>query len=524
MSQAAPIASDSPVVDLRRPHPRFIERVPIHFARQHALLGVESERKSVVLVACADLKSRSVIDNLALTLGLETRPMVVDRDALQAAINAAYAAQDVDVGRLLVDLNGHGESHAEPLQFEGDLLDRQSRAPVIELVNMVLFEAIQRRASDVHVHPRVEDLLLRLRIDGVLMDYKIVPKHVQEEITSRIKVLGGMDIAEKRLPQDGRATVRIGSRTIDLRIASLPTAYGERVVVRILDKGARLYSLDELGMPAAMLPQFASLIGRAHGIFLMTGPTGSGKSTTLYAALQKIDYRALNVVTLEDPIEYDLPGISQTQINTRKGLTFAAGLRSLLRQDPDVIMVGEIRDQETARLAIQSALTGHLVLSTLHTNDSVGAVARMLDLGLEPYLVADALLGVGAQRLVRLVCPACATAQPLASEQRQALPFDRAVSEYRRGQGCDSCSGTGFRGRVALFELLVVDEAVRALIHQRAPASALRDCARRSGMRSLRAAGAALVASGRTTPDEVLRVTHADDGVSEERTDAGLRL
>ena len=408
-------------------------------------------------------------------------------------------------------------SQLESLAGREDLLDVSGRAPVIKLVNLILFEAVKGGASDVHIQPYESRLVVRFRIDGILFDAFDVPKPLQEEVVSRIKVIGKMNIAEKRLPQDGRATVQVGDRRIDLRIASLPGSHGERVVLRLLDKSARLYTLPEIGMDREVLVRFREAIRLEHGLVLVTGPTGSGKSTTLYGALQEINSRESNIVTLEDPIEYQIDGISQTQINTKKGLTFAAGLRSVLRQDPDVIMVGEIRDHETAVMAIQSALTGHLVFSTLHTNDAASAVTRLLDLGIEPYLVSSSLLAVMAQRLVRKVCSDCA-------EQRPATPAETAFlgigpnnregeapaepktagdcpnfSEPARkngtvplsaggllthGRGCSNCRETGYRGRVGVFELLMVDDPVRSKIQDRSNASEIRDVALTHGMRS----------------------------------------
>jgi len=341
----------------------------------------------------------------------------------------------------------------------------------------------------------------------VLFEFLRPPPHLGDEIVSRIKVMGAMDIAEKRLAQDGRATVRVGDRSIDLRIASLPTAFGERVVIRLLDKGARLYELSELGMPPDIRASFEELITRSHGIVLVTGPTGSGKTTTLYAALQRVDHGRLNVVTLEDPIEYHLPGISQTQVSSRKGMNFAGGLRSVLRQDPDVILVGEIRDQETARMAIQSSLTGHLVLSTLHTNDTAGAVARLLDLGVEPYLVADSLVAVLAQRLVRRLCPECRIPSSWTARDAAALGPTAETGTIWRAQGCPACGGTGYRDRQAVFELLVNAGAIPDLIHDRARARELRRAAREHGLRSLREEGIAAIRAGITSCEEVLRVT-----------------
>ena len=359
------------------------------------------------------------------------------------------------------------------MESRDDLLATDGQAPVVELVNLILLDAVKGAASDIHFQPYRENLIVRYRIDGVLFDAHTVPKALQDEVLSRIKVLGKMDIAEKRLPQDGRATVTVGDRVIDLRIASLPGSYGERVVLRLLDKSTRVYSLSEVGMDEGTQRRVRELIALEHGLILLTGPTGSGKTTTLYAALQEINTRDRNVLTLEDPIEYDIEGISQTQINVKKGLTFASGLRNVLRQDPDIIMVGEIRDHETAVMAIQSALTGHLVFSTLHTNDAASAVTRLLDLGIEPYLVSSSLLAVLAQRLVRKVCSKCAIEKELTTDERTQLDLEReepatAPLHYRIGSGCPACRNTGFRGRVAICELLRVDESIRRHIQSRA--------------------------------------------------------
>ncbi len=353
---------------------------------------------------------------------------------------------------------------------------------------------------------------MRLRIDGVLYDYVEPPQGLLDEIVSRIKVIGKMDIAEKRLAQDGRTTVSIGDRLVDLRISSLPTSHGERVVVRLLDKSARLYKLPELGMNERDLSRFRTLIRRTHGILLVTGPTGSGKSTTLYAALQELNCKELNILTLEDPIEYQLPGISQTQVSDKKGMTFATGLRTVLRQDPDVIMVGEIRDEATARMAVQSALTGHLVFSTLHTNDAAGTVTRLLDLGIEPYLVASSLLAVLAQRLVRTVCPACAETICLPPDpiRRLHVPWGDDALAVSHGRGCERCLQTGYYERSGVFELLVVDAAIRTLIQQRAEAAAIKQAAVAAGMATLRHDALLKLKAGRTTVEEVLRVTHED--------------
>ncbi|MCC7407062.1 MAG: type II secretion system ATPase GspE [Phycisphaeraceae bacterium] len=488
----------------------FVEKVPIAFARQHVLLGLASEngQMPVAVARWDDLESLEIV---ARWLNKPVVPVLVPAAAIQAAINAAYQHRGEQAQAMIarLDAKDMAEEIASLRQRE-DLLDVATRAPVIKLVNLILFEAVRQEASDVHVQPYEDRLIVRLRIDGMLFNAYELPKALQEEVLSRVKVMGGMNIAEKRLPQDGRATVAVGDRIIDLRIASLPGAFGERLVVRLLDKSSKLLSLQQLGMNAATLERFRNLITVEHGLILVTGPTGSGKTTTLYAALQEINSTARNVITLEDPIEYQLPGVSQTQINTKKGMTFASGLRSVLRQDPDIIMVGEVRDQETAAMAIQSALTGHLVFSTLHTNDAASAVTRLLDLGIEAYLAASSLVGVLAQRLVRRVCPSCGqTYTPLPHE------FDRLdlgissqkAAHLRQGKGCDRCRNTGYRGRVGVFELLSVDEAVRRCVQQRATAAEIQAAALEHGMQSMRDDGLAKILAGVTTAEEVLRVT-----------------
>lgn len=488
----------------------FVDRYPIAHARRHGMLAVVTPDDGHRLLL-GDPASESQIDAARRLLGGNVGLAFAPMDAVQKLIDEAYGKRTGQAATLLETID-RGEVLAEIGALTGreDLLDTSGRAPVIKLVNLMLFEAVKCGASDVHVQPEADRVVVRMRIDGVLFDALTIPKHLQEEVLSRLKVQGRMNIAEKRLPQDGRATVRVGDRMIDLRLASLPGSDGERIVVRLLDKSAQLYSLADVGMDPADLTEFEQLIRLEHGLILVTGPTGSGKSTTLYAALQEINTTDRNVVTLEDPIEYEIRGVSQTQINVKKGLTFATGLRNVLRQDPDIIMVGEIRDHETAVMAIQSALTGHLVFSTLHTNDAASAVTRLLDLGIEPYLVSSSLLAVMAQRLVRKVCSACAQPQPLSDEDLAALGLsqDQATkAKARVGVGCEACRKTGYKGRLGVFELLKIDEPVRRAIQSRASASEVREAAIQGGMRLLRADGAQKVFAGRTTIEEVQRVT-----------------
>jgi general secretion pathway protein E len=490
------------------PAPAFLERIGIGYARQHRILGVMVDGR--LGLAIADRDGLAQVDILSRTLRQALTPLLASEEAIMTAINAAYSDRSSQASEVLrlIDRAGEGETGEFILSRE-DLLETEGRAPIIQLVNQLLFDAVKSGASDIHIQPYEDRLMVRQRIDGVLLDSFEIPKRFQEEVLTRVKVLGGMNIAEKRLPQDGRATVQLGERVVDLRIASLPTSHNERIVIRFLDKSARLYTLDELGMPPATLATWQQLIRRDHGMILVTGPTGSGKSTTLYGALQEINSKEANILTLEDPIEYQLDGISQTQINEKKGMTFASGMRSVLRQDPDIIMVGEIRDRETANMAIQASLTGHLVFSTLHTNDAASAITRLLDLGVEPYLVASSLIAALAQRLVRRLCPHC---KRPAEAQVTPLDFDAqdessSVQNTYEAVGCVHCRETGFRGRVGIFELLVIDDPCRELIQNRRSASEIRELAVRAGLSLLRNDGAKKILAGLTTREEVLRVT-----------------
>ena len=500
-------------------HERFLREMPIGYARrQRLVLLVDPENDARPILAVVEpTEAADVIDAVR---RLVTPALLIVKSSeaqILAAINRVYESRDGHAERLLDELEDadldtqlnalRGAVAAGDVAID-DLLEADSRAPVIRLVNLLLLEAVKLGASDLHLQPYADRVVARMRLDGVLFDLHTLPKRLQDEAVSRIKVIGQMDIAEKRLPQDGRATVQLGEKVIDLRISTVPASHGERAVIRLLDKSARLFTPHELGMPPEALGRFRELIHMEHGLILLTGPTGSGKTTTLYAALQEIHSAERNVITLEDPIEYELPGVSQIQINNKKGMTFAGGLRSVLRQDPDIIMVGEIRDRETAVMAIQSALTGHLVFSTLHTNDAASAVTRLLDLGVEPYLVASSLVGVLAQRLVRRVCKSCGTAVSIADEARRSLALSPSdLRSCSQGKGCEACRGSGYKGRQGLFELLTLNETTRELIQQRATAGRIKDQAIRGGMTTLRDDGLEKIRAGVTTPDEVLRVT-----------------
>ena len=485
--------------------PEFVERFPIALCRQHSIIGLQTINGQPIL-AMATPETLQMLDVVGRYLKTRVTGLLASTEEIDAAVNRSYEQRADQTTGLLSDLQQNPEN-VVMLEERDDLLESDDRAPVIQLVNSLLFEAVRSQCSDIHIQPREHNVAVRMRIDGILFDVHALPKHVQEEVITRVKVLGRMNIAEKRLPQDGRATVQVGKRKIDLRIASMPTNHGERVVIRLLDKSARVYTLEELGMDSVTLKRFRTTVRQEHGLVLVTGPTGSGKSTTLYAALKEIDTTERNAVTLEDPIEYELDGISQTQINTRKGMTFASGLRSVLRQDPDIIMLGEIRDEETAVMAIQSSLTGHMVFSTLHTNDAPSAVTRLLDLGIEPYLASSSLLAVLAQRLVRRICSGCKTQVELAESMRSSIGLPENVSHDFKGTGCVQCRNTGYRGRFGVFELLTITDQMQSLIARRATASEIRSAAVAEGLRPMRLDGLEKVLAGHTTVEEVARVT-----------------
>ena len=494
----------------------FIEAVPATYAQHHYLIGirVEGDDGELTVVLSRPLDTNA-LDNVSKMIGLPVKAAVSTRAAITSVIDVAYEQRTTVIEEVAEELDSQNlDQLIDEVAGSEDLLDVVNRPPVIRLVNDILFRALQLRASDIHVHPYETKIQIRYRIDGILYDSLSLNRNVLPLIISRIKVMAGMDIAERRLPQDGRCSVRLGQREVDLRISTVPTSYGERSVLRLLDKSTALFGLDELGLWKEDLKKFDSLLTRSHGVIFVTGPTGSGKSTTLYACLNRINSAEKNVITIEDPIEYQLEGISQIQVASKKGMTFATSLRHVLRQDPDVIMVGEVRDIETARMAIQSSLTGHLVFSTLHTNDSAGAVSRLLDLGVEPYLVSSSLIAIIAQRLVRKVCPNCRkVAEPTPRELRE-LGLGEAAAEsggkFFVGEGCEKCFQTGYRGRTGIYEMMLISEEVQNLIYKRETAGTIKKVALEAGMQTLRMDGARKVLSGITTIAEVARVTQAD--------------
>jgi len=500
-----------------RAHANFVNEVPVQFSRNYSLIAIEGGEDGVVRVATCNPLDPNPLDELSAMLGVEVEPVLVPGQAINTAIARAYRhkADGVDEALASVEEDGDIAGMAKEIEDVEDVLDVSNKAPIIKLVNTIMFQALKMRASDIHFHPFPERTQVRLRIDGILYDMDSIPRKAHEAIVSRVKVMGKMDIAERRLPQDGRASIRLGEGEVDVRISTVPTSDGERIVMRMLDKTAKLYTLDEIGLDQKnkeMLQEFCSY---TSGIILVTGPTGSGKTTTLYAGLTQIDTTQKNVLTIEDPVEYSLPGISQVQVATKKGLTFASGLRSFLRQDPDVMMVGEIRDLETAEVAIRAALTGHLVFSTVHTNDAASTIARMVDQGVEPYLVSSSLVLVVAQRLVRTICKNCRTEADITPEWQAKLDKIGVTAEQLDGKisvgaGCDECYHTGYSGRTAIYEFLPVDEVLRTQIMEGATASQMQSSAIKRGMLTLRMDGVEKVLARKTTPDEVLRVTHSD--------------
>ncbi|WP_428775605.1 type II secretion system ATPase GspE [Vibrio sp.] len=434
----------------------------------------------------------------------------VSQEEFENILTEAYQRDSSEARQLMEDLGADSDdffSLAEDLPQGEDLLESEDDAPIIKLINAMLAEAIKVGASDIHIETFEKSLSIRFRVDGVLREVLSPSRKLAPLLVSRVKVMARLDIAEKRVPQDGRISLRIGGRAVDVRVSTMPSSHGERVVMRLLDKHATRLDLHSLGMTALNHDNFRKLIDRPHGILLVTGPTGSGKSTTLYAGLQELNSNERNILTVEDPIEFDIDGIGQTQVNPKVDMTFARGLRAILRQDPDVVMVGEIRDLETAQIAVQASLTGHLVMSTLHTNTAVGAITRLRDMGIEPFLISSSLLGVLAQRLVRTLCPDCK--QPFEADAAQKAMFDIAANEpltLYRATGCEVCSQKGYRGRTGIHELLVVDDHIQELIHSEAGEQAI-EKAIRATTPSIRSDGLAKVRQGITSIEEVMRVT-----------------
>jgi len=482
--------------------------VPIQYFKRMGLAPLFAE-DGILTLAINDPANFQAADDLARRFGFKGIRMVLSPlGEIHSAINALFDQTSDEAEKMVQDLESYQSEDQVFTELEElqDLMDVTHEAPIIRLVNVVLTQALRRQASDIHIEPYEKDIKVRFRIDGILYEIFSLPKRFQAHIVSRLKVMANLDIAEKRLPQDGRIKIKVANKTVDIRISVIPMAFGERTVLRLLDKSISILGLAEMGMAPKRLQIFEKLINKNTGILLVTGPTGSGKTTTLYAAINRINSMEKNIITIEDPVEYELKGVGQIQVNPKTELTFARGLRSVLRHDPDIIMVGEIRDLETVEIAIQASLTGHLVFSTLHTNDATGALTRLVDMGVEPFLIASSLLAVLAQRLVRRICPECK--EPFRPEESTledlGLPKDQV---FYHGRGCEACMQSGYRGRTGIFELLVMDNDIRRLLTSGADSVKMKDMAVRNGMATLFEDGLLKVKNGMTTLNEVLRVT-----------------
>jgi len=483
--------------------------LPEALIRRYQVIPLREDGPALVL-GMVDPLDVLALDDIRRIIEREIIPAAITLEGFQHAVNQ-YPAMDHSLDQVIQEIRATDFGDEDPGLEK--LRQITEEAPVVRLVNLMLVQAVRQGASDIHIEPQETNLRMRYRIDGTLYSVKTAPKHVQAATISRLKIMANMNIAERRAPQDGRIELRVDGREIDLRVSSVPTTFGEKVVMRILDKRSALVGIDKLGLLEWDRPRFEALVTKPYGIILITGPTGSGKTTSLYAILNRLNKPEVNIITVEDPVEYQLGGIAQVQINPKAGLTFATGLRSFLRQDPDIIMVGEIRDEETARIAINAALTGHLVLSTLHTNDAPGAVIRLVDMGIEPFLVSSSVIGVVAQRLVRVLCSRCreAYAPPPEIVARYGLAApDAAPPTIYRAKGCEHCNNIGYKGRIGLFEIMIMDEEAKNLVSKQASSDVLKRAAMAAGMNTLPQDGVAKVLAGTTSLEELLRVVFVE--------------
>ncbi len=495
----------------------FVEKVPIQFLKKHVLVPLEqkpdeAEAGDAYIIAMNDPGSFQAVDDLARMLGITGANIVLSaKEAILSAINLCYDLQRGSAEQLVQDMEEDGGDILSAIEDTADLLDDTSDAPIIKLVNHIISQSIKSRASDIHIEPFQTGFKVRNRVDGILYDLLTPPKWIQAALISRIKVMANMNIAEKRLPQDGRFEVRIGDQEIDVRVSTIPTSFGERVVMRLLNKSGAILHISELGPTPEKLERLKRLVKSPNGIILVTGPTGSGKTTSLYAVLSSINTPDINIITIEDPVEYQLKGISQIQVNPKIDLTFARGLRSIVRQDPDVVLIGEIRDKETADIAVQSALTGHLVFSTLHTNDSASAITRLVDIGVEPFLLSSSVIAVVAQRLVRVLCDECKEPYIPDSETLSNIPVPMDQFEGKtiyRPRGCEACLHNGYSGRTGIFEIMELDNRMKTVVLKTHDSNRIMSEAVEGGMQTLMQDGLQRVISGVTSIEEVLRVAN----------------
>jgi len=485
-----------------------INKVPARFVQHYKVMPVAWENESLTM-ALSDPQHMWSLEDIGLHLGCEVQPVLACEEQILEAIRKYYGVGADTIEKILAQKQGDFEEPTVSIEEKAeDIEKRAEEASVIKLVDQILQEAIQQGATDIHIEPDRDELMVRYRVDGILYDTRVSPdiKYLYSAIVSRIKIMSRLDIAERRVPQDGRIKIKVGQRELDLRISILPSVHGEHVVIRILPT-EMIFSLEHLGFNPGDLETLESVIKEPHGIILATGPTGSGKTTTLYASLNQLNTRAKKIITVEDPAEYELKGITQMQVNPKIDVTFAKSLRSILRHDPDIIMVGEIRDVETAEIAIQAALTGHLVFSTLHTNDAAGGVTRLMHMGIQPYLIASAARAIIAQRLVRLICPECK--EKVSDGGRGLLP-NGGLTSYYRGKGCEACRFTGHKGRTAIYEILLINEAIREMILRRASSNEIKKEAARLGMNTLYQDGLKKVALGLTTSEEIMMSTQSE--------------
>ena len=495
-----------PHVELEQIHisPEVPRLISERLARRHILIPIKLDG-SVLTVAMADPLNIFAIEDIQLLTGLDVRPVISGKHEILNAVGLYFEKESAEKA-----LEEFSESYASEFieYLDEEMASNVRNAPVVKLLDSIVKQAVKMKASDIHIEPLQNNIRIRFRVDGELQEIMAPEKISHSAMVTRIKIMGAMNIAEKRVPQDGRVEMNIEGRDVDMRISIMPTVYGEKVVIRLLDRGSVLKSKRELGFSDKNLEVFERIIQHPHGIILVTGPTGSGKTTTLYAVLQELNKINRNIITVEDPVEYRLNGINQSQVNAKAGLTFASGLRSILRQDPDVIMVGEIRDQETAQIAVRAAITGHLVLSTIHTNDSVSTISRLMDMGIEPFMISSAVVGIMAQRLVKRICTNCKTSYEPSEKDKLLLGLANGALLYR-GVGCNACNHTGYRGRVGIHEILPMYESIKSLVDTNQPLEKIRAAAAQHGMITLRESCRQLVLSGITTVDELLRMTYS---------------
>ncbi|RJQ50268.1 MAG: type II secretion system protein GspE [Nitrospiraceae bacterium] len=488
--------------------PLVLNEISSRFIRENMVVPLDF-RNNILKLAMANPEDKATLDAIKVAAAADVEVYAAEPGILEDYISKFYGLAPQNINKIIEDIGGRDfEFLREDEEDVGHLKDLASEAPIIKLVNMLMTRAIEGRASDIHIEPFEDELKVRYRIDGVLYDIESIPKRLQAAIISRIKIMAKLNIAERRLPQDGRIKLLVGDKELDMRVSTIPVLYGESVVMRILSKEGIVVDLDVLGFSPQMLSVFNQLIKKPNGIILVTGPTGSGKTTTLYGALDKINSPDKKIITVEDPVEYQLKGVNQIQMKAQIGLNFATTLRHVVRQDPDIIMIGEVRDLETAEIAIQSALTGHLVFSTLHTNDAPSAITRLIDMGIENFLLSSTVRGILAQRLVRIICPACREIDRSEADREELAVFGiGSDAPLYKGRGCEKCSHTGFYGRSGIFELLVVTDEIRRLILKNADSTQIREAARKGGMKTLSEDGADKIKGGITTLSEVLKVT-----------------